>query len=130
MLQIRRGGGFTKWGFTAPTGGCDAIRGSNVPTSYLPVLSGAKRGGKPYADRAEMSHRMIAAAEEAGIDCGAKRMLKDGLFERFPCDAVFALHNHPDRVAPHLRQHALARMQIANRLIDEARRDAMEAHKR
>jgi oligopeptide transport system substrate-binding protein len=32
------------------TGGCDAVRGSNVPTSYLPVLSGDKRGGKPYAD--------------------------------------------------------------------------------
>lgn len=34
-------------------------------------------------------------AEEAGLDCGAKRMLKDGLFERFPCDAIFGLHNHP-----------------------------------
>jgi metal-dependent amidase/aminoacylase/carboxypeptidase family protein len=22
-------------------------------------------------------------------------MLRDGLFERFPCDAVFGLHNHP-----------------------------------
>jgi oligopeptide transport system substrate-binding protein len=32
------------------TGACDAIRGSNVPTSYLPVLGGDKRGGKPYAD--------------------------------------------------------------------------------
>ncbi len=32
------------------TGGCDANRGNNVPTSYLPVLSGGKRGGKPYAD--------------------------------------------------------------------------------
>jgi oligopeptide transport system substrate-binding protein len=32
------------------TGRCDAIRGSNVPTSYLPVLSGDKRGGRPYAD--------------------------------------------------------------------------------
>ncbi len=32
------------------TGRCDAIRGSNVPTSYLPVLSGARRGGRPYAD--------------------------------------------------------------------------------
>ena len=32
------------------TGDCDAIRGSNVPTSYLPVLSGDKRGGRPYAD--------------------------------------------------------------------------------
>jgi len=26
---------------------------------------------------------------------GAEAMLKDGLFERFPCDAVFGLHNHP-----------------------------------
>lgn len=32
------------------TGGCDAIRGGTVPTSYLPVLSGDKRGGRPYAD--------------------------------------------------------------------------------
>ena len=36
-------------------------------------------------------------AEEAGIDCGAKRMLKDGLFERFPCDAIFGLHNQPGK---------------------------------
>jgi hippurate hydrolase len=34
-------------------------------------------------------------AEEAGFDSGAQRMLKDGLFERFPCDAVFGLHNTP-----------------------------------
>ncbi|GHC61859.1 hypothetical protein [Limoniibacter endophyticus] len=34
----------------------------------------------------------------------------------------FAMQNHPDRVAPHLRQRALVRMQIANMLIDEAKR--------
>jgi len=27
---------------------------------------------------------------------GASAMIKDGLFERFPCDRVFALHNWPD----------------------------------
>jgi hippurate hydrolase len=27
--------------------------------------------------------------------CGAKAMMDDGLFDRFPCDAVFALHNGP-----------------------------------
>ena len=26
---------------------------------------------------------------------GAEAMLKDGLFQRFPCDSVFGLHNHP-----------------------------------
>jgi hippurate hydrolase len=34
-------------------------------------------------------------AEEAGFDSGAQRMLKDGLFEHFPCDAIFGLHNTP-----------------------------------
>ena len=32
------------------------------------------------------------AEEGAG---GAKRMVEDGLFQRFPCDAIFALHNAP-----------------------------------
>jgi hippurate hydrolase len=27
--------------------------------------------------------------------CGARAMIADGLFERFPCDAVYALHNAP-----------------------------------
>jgi len=32
-------------------------------------------------------------AEEGG--CGANEMIHDGLFEKFPCDAIFALHNWP-----------------------------------
>ncbi|MER8769427.1 M20 family metallopeptidase [Mesorhizobium sp. M0960] len=34
-------------------------------------------------------------AEEAGKGSGAQAMIADGLFERFPCDAIFGLHNHP-----------------------------------
>jgi hippurate hydrolase len=34
-------------------------------------------------------------AEEAGAFSGAQAMIKDGLFERFPFDAIFGLHNHP-----------------------------------
>lgn len=34
-------------------------------------------------------------AEERGFDSGAKAMVADGLFEKFPCDRVFAMHNHP-----------------------------------
>jgi len=34
-------------------------------------------------------------AEEAGKDSGAQQMIADGLFERFPCDAIFGMHNHP-----------------------------------
>lgn len=34
-------------------------------------------------------------AEELGGGGGAQRMLDEGLLERFPCDAVFAMHNYP-----------------------------------
>ncbi|MDR6634748.1 hippurate hydrolase [Phyllobacterium sp. 1468] len=34
-------------------------------------------------------------AEEAGKGSGAQKMIEDGLFDRFPCDAIFGLHNHP-----------------------------------
>ena len=38
-------------------------------------------------------HLIFQPAEEGGG--GAKRMIDEGLFEKFPCDAVFALHNSP-----------------------------------
>ncbi|WP_433706129.1 M20 aminoacylase family protein [Paraburkholderia sacchari] len=40
-------------------------------------------------------HLIFQPAEEAGSDSGAVRMITDGLFERFPCEAIFGLHNHP-----------------------------------
>ena len=40
-------------------------------------------------------HLYFQPAEESGVDSGAKKMIEDGLFERFPCDAVFGIHNHP-----------------------------------
>lgn len=39
-------------------------------------------------------HFIFQPAEE-GLG-GARAMVEDGLFERFPCDRVFALHNWPD----------------------------------
>ena len=39
-------------------------------------------------------------AEEGGG--GAVRMIEDGLFERYPCDAVFAMHNMPGVPQGHL----------------------------
>jgi hippurate hydrolase len=40
-------------------------------------------------------------AEEVGVDSGAQKMIAEGLFERFPCDAVFAMHVHPGVEAGH-----------------------------
>jgi len=38
-------------------------------------------------------HLIFQPAEEGGG--GALQMMSDGLFERYPCDAVFAMHNMP-----------------------------------
>ena len=44
-------------------------------------------------------HLLFQPAEELGA--GAPAMQKDGLFERFPCDAVYALHNRPGMPVGH-----------------------------
>lgn len=38
-------------------------------------------------------HFIFQPAEEG--ECGARRMIEQGLFKLFPCDAVYALHNQP-----------------------------------
>src|SRR5204862_753682 len=38
-------------------------------------------------------HLMFQPAEEG--KAGARAMIEDGLFEKFPCDEVYALHNWP-----------------------------------
>ena len=38
-------------------------------------------------------HLIFQPAEEGGA--GARKMIEDGLFRRFPCDAVFGAHNWP-----------------------------------
>ena len=44
-------------------------------------------------------HLIFQPAEEGGG--GARQMIAEGLFERFPCDAVFGLHNWPCVEAGH-----------------------------
>ena len=44
---------------------------------------------------------LIFQPAEEGLG-GARKMIEDGLFERFPCDAVFAMHNVPGFAAGRL----------------------------
>ena len=44
---------------------------------------------------------LIFQPAEEGLD-GAKRMMEDGLFNKYPCDAIFAMHNMPGVTQGHL----------------------------
>lgn len=45
-------------------------------------------------------HFIFQPAEEAGA--GGQAMVEDGLFDRFPCDAVFGVHNWPGLPVGHI----------------------------
>jgi amidohydrolase len=57
------------------------------------MLLGAARYLASDPDFAGTVHFIFQPAEEAGT--GAPAMIADGLFDRFPCDSVYGLHNSP-----------------------------------
>ena len=58
-------------------------------------------------------HFIFQPAEEGRG--GARVMVEEGLFERFPCDAVYALHNWPDLPLGHAQTRAGPIMAAADR---------------
>jgi hippurate hydrolase len=63
---------------------------------HTAMLLGA---AKVLAERGNFSgtlNLIFQPAEEYGkLDSGGPRMIEDGLFEKFPCDAIFGMHNMP-----------------------------------
>jgi hippurate hydrolase len=62
---------------------------------HTTMLLGAARQLARTRNFSGTVHLVFQPAEEAGANSGAQQMIADGLFERFPCDAIFGLHNHP-----------------------------------
>ena len=60
---------------------------------HTTMLLGAGRQLAEHRDFAGTVHLIFQPAEEGRG--GARAMLADGLFERFPCDAVYGMHNSP-----------------------------------
>jgi amidohydrolase len=60
---------------------------------HTTMLLGAARHLAEHPDFAGTVHFIFQPAEEALA--GGRLMLEEGLFERFPADAVFGLHNEP-----------------------------------
>ncbi|MGK7868372.1 M20 aminoacylase family protein [Falsiroseomonas sp. E2-1-a20] len=64
---------------------------------HTTMLLGAAKYLAENRDFAGTVHLIFQPAEEGRG--GARAMLADGLFERFPCDAVYGLHNKPTLAA-------------------------------
>lgn len=60
---------------------------------HTAMLLGAARHLATHRNFDGTVHLIFQPAEEGGG--GAREMIRDGLFERFPCDAVFGMHNWP-----------------------------------
>ncbi|UXZ37895.1 amidohydrolase [Cupriavidus gilardii] len=60
---------------------------------HTAMLLGAARYLARHRNFDGTVHLIFQPAEEGGG--GAREMIRDGLFERFPCDAVFGMHNWP-----------------------------------
>ncbi|UTW11432.1 amidohydrolase [Marinobacterium rhizophilum] len=69
------------------------------------LLGAAKALAERHAAGTEMGNGTLnlifQPAEEVGGGGGAQRMIEEGLFEQFPCDAVFGLHNFPGTPVGH-----------------------------
>jgi hippurate hydrolase len=62
---------------------------------HTTMLLGAARQLAKTRNFSGTVNLVFQPAEEAGRNSGAQQMIADGLFERFPCDAIFGLHNNP-----------------------------------
>ncbi|MEB8432105.1 M20 family metallopeptidase [Cocleimonas sp. KMM 6892] len=67
------------------------------------MLLGAAVYLKQHNDFAGTVHFIFQPAEEGG--CGGKFMVEEGLFEMFPCDSVYGMHNWPGLAAGKFAVH-------------------------
>lgn len=102
---------------TPPLDAIDAFW-SSVSSEFVAGLYGQTAGASPpgagESDLPPVNPDRIAA--ELGLDRSAPPKNLDRLRR------AFAFKNHPDRMPVEQRERAMRRMQVANRLIDEAKR--------
>ncbi len=117
----------------------DELHSGRIKVSDENAASEYREAGEAIEAELEALLDEVGVEEAAQPEAGPEKTpsiepdaiaLELGLADAAPADfgrlrRAFALKNHPDRVAPQMRQLALTRMQVANGLIDEAKRRAL-----
>lgn len=105
--QLRRGSGTKSLGLRADMDALPIQESTGLPhaSSHAGIMHACGHDGHTAILLAAAKYlathgryngilNLIFQPAEEGLG-GAKKMMEDGLFERFPCDAVFAMHNMP-----------------------------------
>lgn len=113
----------------------DELHSGRIRVAGETAAAEYRESGADLSDEFVSLLDMVKPAPEVVVEPPAPSIDPDeiaaelGIAEAQPGDLakmrrIFALNNHPDRVAPHLRQRAMVRMQLANMMIDDAKRRA------
>ncbi len=105
--QLTRGGGARRLGLRADMDALPIMEATGLPhaSSHPGVMHACGHDGHTTMLLAAARHlaehgrfdgtlNLIFQPAEEGLG-GAKKMMEDGLFTKYPCDAIFAMHNMP-----------------------------------
>jgi len=114
VAQLRRGSGSKRLGLRADMDALPIVEATGLPhaSCHAGVMHACGHDGhtamllaaaRHLAEKGRFSGtlNLIFQPAEEGLG-GAKKMMEDGLFLRYPCDAIFAMHNMPGQPAGHL----------------------------
>ena len=105
--QLKRGTGVRRLGLRADMDALPIHETTGLPyaSSHAGLMHACGHDGHTAMLLAAAEHLASSATFDGTLNLifqpaeeslgGARKMMEDGLFERFPCDAIFAMHNMP-----------------------------------
>lgn len=105
--QLKRGSGARKLGLRADMDALPIHETTGLPyaSRHAGLMHACGHDGHTAMLLAAAEHLATSATFDGTLNLifqpaeeslgGARKMMEDGLFDRFPCDAIFAMHNMP-----------------------------------
>ncbi|MDD0810800.1 M20 family metallopeptidase [Curvibacter sp. RS43] len=129
VAQLRRGTGPRRLGLRADMDALPIVEATGVPhaSQHHGVMHACGHDGhtamllaaaRQLAEQGEFDGtlNLIFQPAEEGLG-GALKMMEDGLFDRYPCDAIFAMHNMPGYPQGHLALREGAAMASSDQVV-------------